>query len=60
MITDVSCKIEDWELFFAFSMAAENMYPNDEIRSVLAMEAEPVTATDPKFWKWVDQRLDDT
>ena len=36
------------------------MEPNDKKRSVLAMEVEPVTATDPKFWKWADQILDAT
>ena len=36
------------------------MDPNDRENSVLAMEVNPVTATDPKFWKWVDQRLDAT
>ena len=51
---------EERELFFVFAMAAAQMDPNDKKSSVLAMEAEPVTATDPKFWKWVDQRLDDT
>ena len=34
------------------------MDPNDKKISVLAIEVEPVTATDPKFWKWADQRLD--
>ena len=29
-------------------------------KSILAMEVEPVTITDPKFWKWSDQRLDAT
>ena len=24
------------------------------------MEVEPVTVTDPTFWKWEDQRLDAT
>ena len=24
------------------------------------MQVEPVTVTDPKFWKWADQRLDAT
>ena len=41
-------------------MAVEQMDPNDKKSSVLAMEVEPVTATDPKFWKWADQRLDAT
>ena len=36
------------------------MDPNDKKSSVLAMEVEPVTVTDPKFWKWADQRLDAT
>ena len=58
--TDINCKRYDWELLFAFSLAAENMYPNDKKSSVLAMEVEPVTTTDPKFWRWVDHRLDAT
>ena len=48
---------EDWELFYKFTMAAAKMYPNERKRIVLAMEMGPVTATDPKFWKWEDQRL---
>ena len=36
------------------------MDPNDKKISILAMEVEPVTVTDPKFWKWEDQRLDAT
>ena len=28
------------------------MDPNDKKNSVLSMEVEPVTATEPKFWKW--------
>ena len=51
MRTDVNYKKEDWGLFFAFSMAEAQMDPNDKRISVLAMEVEPVTATDPKFWK---------
>ena len=35
------------------------MDPNDKKNSILAMEMEPVTVTDPKFWKWADHRLDD-
>ena len=34
MRTDVNCKIDDWELFFAFSMAAANMDPNDKKTAV--------------------------
>ena len=33
------------------------MYPNDKKSSVLDMEVDPVTATEPFFWKWEDQRL---
>ena len=55
---DVNFIKEDWGLFFEFSMAAAQMYPNK--KSILAMEVEPVTVTDPKFWKWEDQRLDAT
>ena len=36
------------------------MDPNYKKSSVLAMEVDPVIATDPKFWKWADQRLDAT
>ena len=36
------------------------MYPNDKKSSVLAMEVEPVTVTEPKFWKWEDHILDAT
>ena len=36
------------------------MNPKDKKSSVLAMEVEPVTTTDPHFWKWADQILDDT
>ena len=36
------------------------MDPNDKKIIVLAMEVEPVTAIDPKFWKWADHRLDAT
>ena len=51
MRTDVNYKREDWDLFFAFSMAAAHMDPNDNKRSVLAMEVEPVTVADPIFSK---------
>ena len=33
------------------------MDPSDKNSSVLAMEVEPVTTIDPKFWKWADQIL---
>ena len=59
MRTDVNSKKYDWELFFAFSMAEAQMYPNDK-KSVLDMEVEPVTVTDPHCWKWADQILDAT
>ena len=36
------------------------MDPNDKKISVFDMEVEAVTITDPKFWKWADQRLDAT
>ena len=36
------------------------MNPNGEKISVLAMEVEPITVTDPKVWKWEDQILDST
>ena len=49
--TDVNSKREDWELFFAFSMTASQMDPNDKQISILDMEVEPVTSTDPKCWK---------
>ena len=60
MRADVNCNRDYWELFFAFSMAAAQMDPKENKSSVLAMEVEPVTATDPKFWKWADQILDAT
>ena len=58
--TDVNFIKEDWGLFFKFSMAAAQMDPNDKKSIILDMEVEPVTVTDPKFWKWADQRLDTT
>ena len=60
IITYVNFVKEDWGLFFEFSMAVSQMDPNDKKKSILAMEVEPVTVTDPKFWKWVDQRFDST
>ena len=33
------------------------MDPNNK-KIALDMEVEPVTITDPKFWKWEDQILD--
>ena len=56
---DGNCQKEDWELLFEFVMAAEHMEPNDKNSIVLAMDVEPVTTIDPKFWKWEDQKLDD-
>ena len=56
--TDVNFIKKDWGLFFESSMAAAQMYPKK--KSILAMEVEPVTITDPKFWKLSDQRLDAT
>ena len=47
-------------MFFEFVTAAEQMYPNNRNISVLDMEVEQVTDTYPRFWKWADQRLDDT
>ena len=49
MRIDVNCQREDWELFFSFAIVAAQMDQNDKNSSVLAMEVEPVTATDPKF-----------
>ena len=49
MRIDVNYKKEDWDLFFAFSMAAAQIEPNDQKNSVLAMEVEPVTVTDKKI-----------
>ena len=60
MTTDINCQREDWELFFAFAMATAQMDPNYKKISVLDMEVETVTSTDPNFFKWADQRLDDT
>ena len=58
--TDVNFIKEDWGLFFESSMAEAQMYPNYKKISLLAMEVEPVTVTDPTFWKWEDQILDAT
>ena len=60
MRKDVNFKRDDWEIFFAFSMAAAQMDPNYNTSNVLAMEIEPFTSTKTKFWKWEDQILDDT
>ena len=49
-----------WELFFEFSMGVTHMDPNDKNSSVLAMEVDPVTTANTKFWKWKDQRFDAT
>ena len=59
-ITDGNFQKEDWELFLEFTMAAVQMDKNNKKNSFLAMEVEPVTITDPKFWKWEDQLLDAT
>ena len=48
---DANLQKEDWELLFEFYMVAEKVNPNDKKISVLAMEVEPVIATDPKFYK---------
>ena len=53
-------KKDDWDLFFAVSMEAAQMDPNDKKISILPTELEPFTVTDPKFWKWADQILDAT
>ena len=47
-------------MFFKFVIAGAQMDPNDKKISVLAMKLDPVTATHPKFWKWADQKFDDT
>ena len=60
IIKDRNFQKEDWELFFEFSMADSKMGPNDKDSSVLDMEMNPVTATDPTFGKWTDQLLDAT
>ena len=36
------------------------MDPNDKKISVLDMEVDPVTTTEPNVCKWEDQQLDDT
>ena len=46
--TDVNNIKEDWDLFFAFSMAAAHMDPNNKKRSVLDMEVEPVGSRNEK------------
>ena len=58
--TDANFIKDYWGLFFEFSMAAAQMDPNNKKSSILNMEVETVTATDPTFWKWADQRLDAT
>ena len=45
MRTDVNYIKEDWDLFFAFLMAAAQMDPKYNKISVLAMEVEPFTIT---------------
>ena len=60
MRTDVNFQREGWKFLFAFAMTVAQMDPDEKKISVLAMEVEPVTATDPKFWKWADQILDAT
>ena len=60
IITDVNFIKEDLGSFFKISMAAAQIDPNDKKISILAMEVEPVTVTDPTFWKWADKRLDAT
>ena len=51
MITYGNFQNEDWEFLIEFAMVAANMDPNGKKSSVLDMEVEPVTTTDPKFWK---------
>ena len=58
MKTYQNCQKKDKELFFKFSMAVAYMDPNYKKNSVLAIEVEPVTTTDPKFWKWSGRQLD--
>ena len=60
MRTEVNYIKEDWGLLFEFSMETAQMDPNYKKNSILTMEVEPVTVTDPKFWKWEDQILDAT
>ena len=60
MRIDVNYIKEDWDLFFAFSMAAAQIDPNNNKFSILSMEVVPSTVTYPKFWKWADHRLDAT
>ena len=56
--TDVNIRKEDWGLFLEFSMAAEQMDPNNKKRSILVIGVEPIAITDPKFWKLADRILD--
>ena len=60
MITEGNFQNKYWELFFRFAIAVAQMDPNDTKSSILSMELDPVTTTDPKFWKWSDQQLDAT
>ena len=58
--TDVNYIRENLDLFFVFSMVAAQMDPNNQKKSVLAMEVEPVTINNPIIWKLSDQGLDAT
>ena len=47
-------------MFFEVYMEDAQMDTNDKNRSVLDMEVEPFTTTEPKCWKLADHRLDST
>ena len=47
-------------MFYGFIMEAAQMDPIDRKISVLAMQVDPLIATDPKLLKWADQQLDAT
>ena len=46
-----NCHKEYWDFFLDFYMSAAQIDPSNKKIGVLAMEVEPVTATDPKNWK---------
>ena len=51
MRKDANLQNEDWELFFWSAMTAAQMNPNNKKISVLNMEVDPVTDTDPNCRK---------
>ena len=58
MINDDNCQKEDWELFFEFSMVEAQMDPYYKKISILDINVDPVTSTNPKNRKWSDHCLE--